>query len=70
VFNIASNNNVPSRSGNTSITTRTIVPNDEGWAQGIISIYIYGVGAVRLSLLRTGGTPLQVFYVIGGTLLT
>lgn len=43
-----------------SETQTTIIHSNEGWAQGIKSIFIYGAGALRFQLLRGGGTPLLV----------
>jgi len=52
-----------------SNTNTSIIHTNDGWAQGIKSIFIYGTGALRLSLLRAGGTPLQRSFVISSTLL-
>nr|WUR10614.1 hypothetical protein [Elmerina hispida] len=55
-------------SDNSNPTKTTIVHSNEGWAQGIKSIFIYGTGALRISLLRSGGTPLQRGFIIGTTI--
>lgn len=52
----------------TNTTNTTIVHSNDGWVQGIKSIFIYGSGALQLQLLRGGGTPLQRGFVIGGTI--
>nr|YP_009486043.1 hypothetical protein [Cantharellus appalachiensis]AWA82104.1 hypothetical protein [Cantharellus appalachiensis] len=59
---MSSNNN------STSTTNTTIIHSNDGWAQGIKSIFVYGTGALRLQLLRSGGTPLQRGFVIGSTI--
>lgn len=55
--------------GNSSTTNTTILHSNEGWAQGIKSIFIYGTGVIRLQLLRSGGTPLSRGFVIGSTIV-
>lgn len=57
-------------SSNTSAnTTNTqIIHSDEGWAQGIKSIFIYGTGAMRFHLLRAGGTPMQRNFILASTI--
>lgn len=57
-----------SNNGVTSSTNTTIVHSNDGWAQGIKSIFVYGSGALRLQLLRSGGTPMQRTFVISSTL--
>nr|WUR10574.1 hypothetical protein [Elmerina hispida] len=52
-----------------SNTNTTIVHSNDGWAQGIKSIFIYGTGALRISLLRSGGTPMQRGFIIGSTII-
>ena len=56
------------KESSTSSTTTQIIHSNEGWAQGIKSIFIYGTGALRLHLLR-GGTPAQRGFVIASTLI-
>lgn len=58
--------------GTTSTTaetasTTTIIHNDNGWSNSIRSIFIFGSGALRLHLLRSGGTPFQRAVVISTT---
>lgn len=67
IFNMTSNgkDNIPA----VSDTKTTIIHSNEGWAQGIKSIFIYGTGALRLQLLRGGGTPLQRGFVISSTIV-
>ena len=60
IFNMTPNPNTPSG------TNTTIHHSNDGWAQGIKSIFIYGSGALRLSLLRTG-SPAQRGFVIAST---
>lgn len=67
ICNMSSNaNNVPVISDSRTNTNTNIIHSNEGWAQGIKSIFIYGTGALRLHLLR-GGTPLQRGFVIAST---
>lgn len=56
-----------SMSDNSNTTKTTIIHSDDGWSSGIKSIFVYGTGALRISLLRSGGTPLQRGFVIGST---
>jgi hypothetical protein len=66
ICNMSSNvNNVQPTSG--SNTNTTIIHSNDGWAQGIKSIFIYGTGVLRLHLLRGGGTPFQRGFVIAST---
>lgn len=58
---------LPNKGALTNTTTTTIVHSNDGWAQGIKSILIYGTGALQLQLLRGGGTPLQRGFIIAGT---
>ena len=55
--------------GDGSTTTTKIIHSNEGWAQGIKSIFIYGTGAMRFHLLRSGGTPFQKAFVISSTIV-
>lgn len=52
-----------------SNTSTSIIHSNDGWAQGIKSIFVYGTGALRLQLLRSGGTPLQRGFVITSTVV-
>jgi len=58
-----------SDTGSTSTTTTTIVHSNDGWAQGIKSIFVYGTGALRFHMLRSGDTPMQRTFVIGSTIV-
>lgn len=51
-------------------TTVQIIHTDAGWSNSIRQIFIYGTGAFRLSLLRSGGTPGQRAFVIASTVLS
>lgn len=57
-----------SDTGSTSATTTTIIHSNDGWAQGVKSIFIYGTGALRFHMLRSAGTPLQRTFVLGSTI--
>lgn len=57
-----------SSTSNSSGTNTTIIHSNDGWAQGIKSIFIYGTGAIRFQLLRSGGTPFQRGIVLGSTI--
>nr|AYE93225.1 hypothetical protein C0995_000093 [Termitomyces sp.]AYE93267.1 hypothetical protein C0995_000044 [Termitomyces sp.] len=59
---------LPNQEAVTNTTNTTIVHTNEGLAQGIKSLYIYGTGALQLHLLRGGGTPLQRGFIIAGTI--
>ena len=62
--------NNTSNSISTSTNTNTTIIHDDGsWSNGIRSIIIYGVGAFRLSLLRSGGTPAQRTFVVVSTIV-
>jgi len=49
-------------------TTTTIIHNDSGWSSGIRTLFLYGTGAFRMTLLRGGGTPFQRGVIIGSTI--
>jgi hypothetical protein len=49
-------------------TTTTIIHNDGSWGGTVRTIFIYGTGAFRLSLLRNGGTPGSRAFVIASTI--
>ena len=56
-------------SNNTShVTNVKIIHSDGGWANGVRSIFIYGTGVLRLSLLKAGGSPTYKAFVIGSTI--
>jgi len=50
-------------------TERRIIHNDGSWSNTIRNVFIYGSGGMRLWLTRQGGTPVQRFIVIAGTLV-
>ena len=50
-------------------TTTTIIHNDGSWSNAIRTIFIYGSGGYRLTLLKGGGTPGSRAFVIGTTIL-
>lgn len=60
------NNNASS--SNSHSTNVTIVHNDGTWSNSIRQIFIYGTGALRLTLLKSGGTPITRSFVIASTL--
>jgi len=62
-------NPAASQGGSSSSTTTQIVHTNDGWGQGIKSIFIYGTGAIRFNLLRKGGTPFQKAFVISSTVV-
>jgi hypothetical protein len=71
-YNYIYNSNIifnMSDTGSTSTTTTTIVHSNDGWAQGIKSIFVYGTGALRFHMLRSGGTPMQRSFVIASTIV-
>lgn len=51
-------------------TNVQIIHNDGGWGNSVRSVFIYATGALRLSLLRGGGTPASRAFIIGSTLAT
>nr|YP_010170416.1 hypothetical protein K8K84_mgp054 [Phanerochaete carnosa]QRZ60398.1 hypothetical protein [Phanerochaete carnosa] len=53
---------------NASTTTTTIIQNDGSWGNAVRTIFIYGTGAFRLSVLKGGGTPGSRAFVIASTL--
>jgi hypothetical protein len=66
-----SNNTIPSIANQGTeghATNVQIIHNDGGWGNSVRSIFIYATGALRLSLLRGGGTPSSRAFVIGSTL--
>ena len=52
----------------TSTTSTTIIHDDGSWSNTIRSLFIYGVGGYRLSLLKAGGTPGAKAFTIAATL--
>lgn len=53
----------------TTTTTHVQILHDDGtWSNTIKSIFIYGTGALRISLLRGGGTPASRAFVIATTI--
>jgi len=54
----------------THSTNVQIIHSDAGWSNSIRQIFIYGTGAFRLSLLRSGGSPGQRGFVIASTILS
>lgn len=66
--NITNTTNTTTQSGS-STTTTTIIHDDGSWSNTIRSLFIYGTGAYRLSLLPQGGSPSKRFVVIGSTLV-
>ena len=50
-------------------TTTTIIHNDGSWSNAIRTMFIYGSGGYRLTLLKGGGTPVGRAFVIGTTIL-
>src|ERR1700734_2877579 len=56
-----------SSTGESSGTKTTVIHSNDVF-QGIKSIFIYGTGALRFQLLRSGGTPLQRGFVLSSTI--
>src|ERR1700710_2693355 len=52
VYMAESSNNSTNHTTNVQITH-----NDGSWSNGIRSLFIYGAGALRISMLKNGGTP-------------
>lgn len=50
-------------------TTTTIIHNDGSWSNAIRTMFIYGSGGYRLTLLKGGGTPGSRAFVLGITIL-
>jgi hypothetical protein len=56
-------------SKNIDHTTNVQVIHDDGsWSSGIRSLFIYGTGALRISLLKGGGTPSSKAFVVASTI--
>ena len=66
IQNMADNNSSVKSGNNT--TTTTIIHDDGNWYNAIRSIFIYGVGGYRLTLLKAGGTPATRAFVIVSTI--
>jgi len=66
VYNMADSNQPQNRVTHT--TNVTIINGDSGWSNVIRQLFIYGSGALRLNLIRTG-SPGSRGFVIGSTLL-
>lgn len=49
-------------------TTVQVIHDDGSWANGIRSLFIYGTGALRYSLLKAGGTPSSRAFIIVSTI--
>lgn len=54
---------------NTNTINTTIIHNDGSWSNAIRTIFIYGTGAFRLSLLPRGGSPGSRAFIIGSTIV-
>jgi hypothetical protein len=52
----------------TTNTTTSIIHNDGSFSNTIRSLFIYGTGAFRISMLRNGGSPGSRFAVIGSSI--
>ncbi|KIP01079.1 hypothetical protein PHLGIDRAFT_39726, partial [Phlebiopsis gigantea 11061_1 CR5-6] len=50
-----------------SVTITNIIPEEGSWSSGIRSLFIYGTGAYRLTLLRGGGTPSARAFVLASS---
>ena len=57
-------------STSTHTTNVQIINSDAGWSNSIRQIFIYGTGAFRLSLLRSGGSPGHRAFVIASTVVS
>ena len=66
IFNAADNSDNIS----TNTTTTNITHSESGCSSSIRQIFIYGSGALRLHLLKGGGTPASRAFVISSTLIT
>ena len=49
-------------------TNVQLIHSDNGWSSGIRSLFIYGTGALRISLLKGGGTATSRAFVIATTI--
>jgi hypothetical protein len=59
---------VENYNSNNHSTNVQVIHVDGSWASGIRSLFIYATGALRLSLLRGGGTPSSRAFIIGSTI--
>jgi len=51
-----------------STTTTQIIHNDGSFSNTIRTLFIYGTGALRIGMLRQGGSPGSKFAVIGSSI--
>ena len=51
------------------VSTTTIIHDDGSWINAVRSLFIYGAGAYRISLLRGGGTPGGRAFIVMGSVL-
>jgi hypothetical protein len=62
---------VESTNNSTSHTTNVQVIHDDGsWSNGIRSLFIYGTGALRISMMKGYGTPASRAFVVAGAIGT
>lgn len=59
-----------SKNVNSHTTTVQVIHDDGSWSNGIRSLFIYGTGALRISLLKGGGTPAAKGFIIATTVGT
>jgi len=52
----------------THSTNVQVIHSDASWSSGIINIFIYGIGALRISLLKGGGTPTSRAFIFAITI--
>ena len=52
----------------THTTNVQVIHSDGSWSSGIRSLFIYGTGALRISLLKGGGTPTSRAFIIASTI--
>lgn len=70
IHNLTDSNSIVNTNNNTTNTTNTTIIHDDGsWSNGIRTLAIYGSGAYRLSIQRSGGTPGSRLFVYTTTLL-
>jgi hypothetical protein len=73
LFNLSLNNEFVSymvdnsKNVNSHTTTVQVIHNEGSWSNGIRSLFIYGTGALRISLLKGGGTPTAKGFIIAST---
>lgn len=61
------NNTSTTTPASTSVTQTQIIHNDGSWANTIRTLFIYGTGAMRLQILKGGGTATSKFITVAGT---